>query len=305
MRYDGFRDVVSAEMDRKLRKKVIKLRSGLSNKRRRFKKQWWTDELSELWNGLCDVEPRWKSTPHGALKTRLKTELRQVQKNFDREVQKAKRRYWFSAQQELLSMQKDNTKDFWCYIGRLGVGQDRCKSTDIPWEVRTADGETVTDKEAVMSVWRSHFESLLNCPVVDSQQSQMSEIQRAPVEAWELLNEAFTIEEVINVVRNSKPGKAIGCDGLPVEIFKDSEQSIRYLHALFNKCFATGKVPALWSQSIIHPIPKNATNDPRDPAQYRGISIAAASYKLYCGILNRRLSLWAEDNNMICEEQNG
>ena len=45
--------------------------------------------------------------------------------------------------------------------------------------------------------------------------------------------------------------------------------------------------------------------DPRDPLCYRGIALATVSYKLYCTLLNDRLSRWVDDNNLLSDEQNG
>jgi len=74
---------------------------------------------------------------------------------------------------------------------------------------------------------------------------------------------------------------------------------------LFNICFNIGIVPTLWSKSVICPIPKASTLDKRDPLSYRGISLAPAMYKLYCYILNNRLSLWTESNDKLSDEPNG
>ncbi len=38
---------------------------------------------------------------------------------------------------------------------------------------------------------------------------------------------------------------------------------------------------------------------------YRGITLACAMYKLYCGVLNNRLVAWTEVNGLIEDEQNG
>ena len=78
-----------------------------------------------------------------------------------------------------------------------------------------------------------------------------------------------------------------------------------FLHSLFNICFRTGKVPDIWGKTIIHPIPKSSSADPRDPLSYRGISLASAIYKIYASILNSRLNDWSERDGKITEEQNG
>lgn len=46
-------------------------------------------------------------------------------------------------------------------------------------------------------------------------------------------------------------------------------------------------------------------SDLRDPLSYRGIALSCAMYKIYCSILNDRISKWAETNNVLVDEQNG
>ena len=74
---------------------------------------------------------------------------------------------------------------------------------------------------------------------------------------------------------------------------------------LFNTCFSTGKIPEEWSHGIINPILKNPKADARGPNNYRGTTITPSVYKLYCQILNHRLTAWSEVNNVLCDEQNG
>ena len=57
--------------------------------------------------------------------------------------------------------------------------------------------------------------------------------------------------------------------------------------------------------SVISPIPKCSTSDPRDPLSYRGIAITPVVYKVYCSLLNDRIKTWSEDNKLIFEGQNG
>ena len=45
--------------------------------------------------------------------------------------------------------------------------------------------------------------------------------------------------------------------------------------------------------------------DPRDPLSYRGIALASSVYKIYCSVINERLSRWVEDNDKVTDEQNG
>jgi len=55
----------------------------------------------------------------------------------------------------------------------------------------------------------------------------------------------------------------------------------------------------------ITPIPKSSTSDPRDALLYRGITLAPTSYKIYCGVLNSRLTVKLDDLEYLNDEQNG
>lgn len=84
-----------------------------------------------------------------------------------------------------------------------------------------------------------------------------------------------------------------------------NDSAVRFLHVLFNAAFSHGISPSTWHKCILNPIPKSSTSDPRDPSCYRGIALASSIYKLYCGIINQRLSTWAEENNLLNDAQNG
>ena len=45
--------------------------------------------------------------------------------------------------------------------------------------------------------------------------------------------------------------------------------------------------------------------DSRDPLSYREITLTPVIYKMYCFILNKRLSSWDEHNGVITDNQNG
>ena len=83
------------------------------------------------------------------------------------------------------------------------------------------------------------------------------------------------------------------------------ERLTHILLRLFNKCFTLGLIPDVWKKGVINPIPKSSTKDRRDPLNYRGITLTSSVYKLYCNILNDRLSRWESSNNILMDNQNG
>ena len=92
-----------------------------------------------------------------------------------------------------------------------------------------------------------------------------------PIDSY--MNENFHIFEVVKAVKNASKGKATGTDGIPYEVL-NNRTAIGFLHALFNVCFRTGKIPYEWGKGIIKSIPKSSTTDPRDPLSYRDITLA-------------------------------
>jgi len=109
----------------------------------------------------------------------------------------------------------------------------------------------------------------------------------------ERLNDYISIDDVKQAIVKAKLGNACGIDMIPVDILK-SDNCVSFLHILYKVCFNSGCVPSEWSKVIISPIPKSTTADLRDPLSYRGIALPCSLYKLYCSILENRLSFWSE-----------
>ena len=87
--------------------------------------------------------------------------------------------------------------------------------------------------------------------------------------------------------------------------FKKFPPVIAVIHQLFQLIFDTSIIPSVWRQSIICPILKDPSSDRSVPMNYRGISLLSCISKLYSSILNKRITKYLEENNILAEEQNG
>ncbi|CAG2223305.1 unnamed protein product [Mytilus edulis] len=261
--YESFVNSIKSEMSEKIPNKIIQISNGSSNKHRRIKKPWWSTELTDLWNEVCKSETMYLKTKSCHSKKQLRHLYCQNRKLFDKNVQQAKRRYWYKMQDDLTSS-CDNPKEFWRKIGKIGIGAERQRN--IPMEIKLEDGSVSTDPISVLNKWKNDFSSMLN------------------------------VENCIQPSENVDSKDQDKCDYL-----LDCEITIR----LFNVCYNTGKVPVLWAKGVIVPVPKCSSSDPRDPLSYRGITLAPATYKLYCGVLDCRLREKFDASDIIHNDQNG
>ncbi|CAG2213498.1 unnamed protein product [Mytilus edulis] len=165
--------------------------------------------------------------------------------------------------QEELSNSCGNPKEFWRKIGKIGVGSER--QNYIPMEVKLDNGHISSDKDEVLNKWKCDFSNMFNRN--DDSDVNICE-NDVDVLYDDMLDCEISVEEVFNVLKCSKNGKSPGYDEIPVELYKN-QTMLNALTRVFNICFDSGKVPAMWSKGIITPIPKSSTSDPRDPLSYR------------------------------------
>ena len=158
--------------------------------------------------------------------------------------------------------------------------------------------------EDALAVWKSHFETVFGCgggeggvePVVIGWTqtrvclNQVSAfVSRSPERRFHGL-----------VVRKDV---SPGMDGVVMDMM-GSERLFEVWVALFGVCWQYGRVPFLWRESIIIPVPKKQGWGVCD-VRFRGISLTSVVSKVLCKILESRLSSMAEEKGLIAEEQGG
>ncbi|CAC5401445.1 unnamed protein product [Mytilus coruscus] len=272
-----------------------------NNQKRRIKKPWWNDELTNKWNNVCTAERDYVTCKQGSLKQQLRKHFVDKRKDFDKLTQKHKRQYWYRCQEELVNFSDNDPNQFWRRIGQIGIGNER--HMRIPNEVTLDDGTITNNLETILSKWKSSFHSLLN-PNVNAECNKVENCNIKENIICINLDKEITIDEVHKVVMNAKICKSAGIDLIQAELCKNIS-IISIFHKLFNLCFSSGNVPNMWNKGIITPIPKCSTSDPRDPLSFRGTTLAPFAYMMYCSILNERLVKWLDEREIINDEQNG
>ena len=97
----------------------------------------------------------------------------------------------------------------------------------------------------------------------------------------------FTVENIKKVLGKFKRNKAAGPDGLPIEVYLDSSDTLlKILSLLFKSFYKYSIIPKEFSKINIHPIYKNA-NDVNDIGNYRPISLTNTLRRIYERIINQ------------------
>ena len=80
---------------------------------------------------------------------------------------------------------------------------------------------------------------------------------------------------------------------------------MKYVYVdLFNQILNSGQIPESWTIGMIVPIYKNK-GVKSDFDNYRGITILSCLGKLFTSVINARLNMYANEVNLISENQTG
>ena len=283
--------------------------------KKRFKprKGFWDDELQNLWQELHKAEKTLRKSTNRLNRRTNHEKFKIAQRSFDRLYRRKERAFLREQSTYLSTLQTNNPKQFWQELNKLGPKRKR----KIPMEVYDEDENIVTDTNYVLNKWKTDFEGLYssNNITAENNPDPLNNVLHSNIVRENLmkdplyfenanLNRNFTLDEVKRVIMKCKNGKSSGVDRIPYEILKN-DKIIDVLTNLYQLCFDTNLVPAMWSKSIISPIEKSKDNDPRLPLHYRGISLICCSAKIYSSLINNRITEHLNNANLICEEQNG
>ena len=123
--------------------------------------------------------------------------------------------------------------------------------------------------------------------------------------ADQLLNCQFTEEEIFSEIKHLKNGKACGTDKILNEFLKATFSEMKDIYVtLFNRILDNGQIPESWTIGMITPIYKNK-GDKGDFNNYRGITLLSCLGKLFTSVINTRLNRFANETNLINENQTG
>lgn len=117
-----------------------------------------------------------------------------------------------------------------------------------------------------------------------------------------VLDRDFTLNELDLVINKLSRGKSPGCDNIPNEAWKALTHEHRnILLETLNNCWNTCNFPVEWSKIVICPIFKKG--DPKEPSNYRPISLLNTGLKLFTMLMSNRLNQWCEERKCVSDYQ--
>uniref|UniRef100_A0A670K591 Reverse transcriptase domain-containing protein n=1 Tax=Podarcis muralis TaxID=64176 RepID=A0A670K591_PODMU len=107
----------------------------------------------------------------------------------------------------------------------------------------------------------------------------------------EKLNAPIEAEEIKAIITDLKNGKAPGPDGFTSRYYKEMESVLlNPLQEVMNNILKEREIPETWKEALITLIPKQDT-DLKQIKNYRPISLLNIDYKIFAGVLARRLKV--------------
>ena len=214
--------------------------------------------------------------------------MSKMRQNYKKIVRKHKSLYYRKQNKSIENLRHSKPKDFWNLFCRKKAATSHDISIDEFYDYFSNLADDITNVHVP--------EAEIFCENSDFNSSFCN---------FDELDQPITLHEVEYVIHNLNRNKAMGCDCLINEYFMESrgESIFSHLVDLFNIIFNSGYFPDQWSEGIIIPLPKK--NYPDDVNNYRGITLVSCLSKFFTGILNRRLSYFCENNEILSDAQLG
>ncbi|CAG2221537.1 unnamed protein product [Mytilus edulis] len=165
-------------------------------------------------------------TPHEQRK--LKQGFCNIRNQFDKLNRNTKRNFQLKEQDNLTKLfQSNNTRDFWKYIGNIGIANERRQN--IPFKVKTDEGFS-SDVDVVLDKWKTDYEKLFNSGDNGNFDNNHLDWVKGnnhvfPTRNCDTLNCPVTRQDVIDAVNRTKLNKAVGFDYIPAENSSDDDDN--------------------------------------------------------------------------------
>ena len=206
-----------------------------------------------------------------------------------RETKKARKDFERSLAKEC----RKNAKGVWKYI------KSRKKSSGIPNLKKKDNTFTESAKEIAETLNEQYYSAF-----TDEDTSNIPNIPPKPLETLPLESFIVSQEDVHKSLKNLKPEKSPGIDGIHPRPLKElADVLAKPVHMIFKKSLEEGQLPRNWLDAVVSPIFKKGSRWIAE--NYRPVSLLCILSKLLESIITPQIVNHIKVKHLSCSQQHG
>lgn len=287
-------DLVANKFINKLKYYIYKNTRTITIKNKNKKrKEWITQGLIKSTITKNEMYKKLSENPNNKL---LETQYKTYRNKLTQLIKNAKTKYYGS----IISKNKNVSKNLWNCVNNIC---NKHKPRTIIDQIKLTDGTIVSNKVDISNKFNEHYSDLgENYAKKITAPDKFTENNKILENTMYLYPTNET--EVIKVIRQLKPKKSPGDDGIRSETLKEiSSEIVSPVMYLINKCFDTGRFPELLKIGMIKPLHKGG--DKLEIINYRPISLISNVAKIIEKIIKCRLINFLNKYKLISDHQYG
>ena len=199
---------------------------------------WWNDDVKDAMRAKKEAKKKWDASG----RQEERDIYRQPNKEAKKEVARSKAHAMDEVYKELETPEREQK------IYRIAKARDKsAKDFTQIRQIKDEQGVVLWEHDKIIERWKGYYGNLLN------EENPMTVFGDGV--ANEVLTPAINRKEVEVALKGMKLGKAMGPDGIPVEVWKSlGEEGVDMLLDLLQKIFEQEKMPEEWRDSVLVPI---------------------------------------------------
>ena len=258
---------------------------------------YWTSELQKAHDALTEARTEAENNPSQENNIRLQ----ERKAKFLRTKLENKRQSW-RKKTAGLNMEKDTSK-LWKLTKALN--EESTKGQKITLE----DGGKILTGRAAANTFARAYATESNTTISQHRQKETRQEERERIssekEVPDVMKTDITLTELNMAIRKLKKEKSPGPDKITNEMLQHlGNTAVKKLLDIYNLSWKQGQVPQCWREATMIPILKRGKNKSKAQS-YRPISLTSCVCKTLERIINQRLQLYLETENIIAPQQAG
>ena len=222
-----------------------------------------------------------KRTKMGKSKTKYtKDDFDKIQKKI-KESSMRDHAEWVHACAEEMASANDvgDTRKLYQLVKQLSGKEDKQPAVDLSVDKQ---GAVITNAVERAEVWYEFLKSKFAATAAEQGRPEMPTLPARDAD------NKLKVEEVWEAVSGLKNHKAVGADGIPIEVYKLSSPAFELLYNLLERVWREEDMPEDLGVAIFKMLYKRK-GSPNDPSKYRCIGLLNSGYKVLSAVMLKRL----------------